>query len=282
MLAVVTSVLGVYGAWQVMHWGGAAHRTLIGDLFIVPMNLLAVVVVFQAARRSQAQPRVRRSAVLLALGLAFYLLGNILSSVEETLPYAPPSPSMSDVTYLAFYPVAFAALVGLPVARRSLREGLTLALDCAVVTLAASALIWYFSIGPTIAAGGGTVAALAVSLAYPVGDMVLLVGLAALLFTGAPTGMRSTLVLIGAALTALVTTDLVYVWVGLQAEDAGGDLVDVGRMIGLALFAVAAAALPVLSDSDPRPPAVETPPSELAALCGCDRQLSRPVVPPSP
>src|SRR5664279_2611347 len=83
-----------------------------------------------------------------------------------------------------------AALLRLPVTRRSPRERVTLGLDCALVALSGAVPIWYVSLGPTLAAGGQGGVAMAVSLAYPLGDMVLLVGVAALLFRGAPAGMR--------------------------------------------------------------------------------------------
>lgn len=246
--------LAIYASWQLTRWGGAAHKTLIGDLFVMPINVAAVVAALLAARRCRAEPRVRRSWQLLALALAFYLLGDVVQTYYEVVARAKPYPSLGDVGYLAFYPVALAALLRLPVTRRSPRERVTLGLDCALVALSGAVPIWYVSLGPTLAAGGQGGVAMAVSLAYPLGDMVLLVGVAALLFRGAPAGMRGALALAGLGLVGFVVTDVVYGWVTLHGTYAGGDLVDAGWMVALAFFMLAAAAQPVAEAPRASPP----------------------------
>jgi signal transduction histidine kinase len=163
----------------------------------------------------------------------------------EVVARVKPYPSLAEVGYLGFYPLALAALLGLPTSRRSLRERLTLALDCALVALSGAVPIWYLSLGPTLEAGGQGALAMAVSLAYPVGDMVLLVGLAALLLRGAPHGMRGPLNLVGIGLVGFVVTDVVYGWILLHSSYAGGDLIDSGWMVSLAFFVFAASLQPV-------------------------------------
>ena len=234
--------LVVYAAWQIARWGGAAHKTLIGDLSFIPINLAAIVAAVRAARRSRAVARVRLSWQLLAFGLSLYLLGDVVQTYYEVVARVKPYPSLGDLGYLGFYPVTLVALLLIPVTRRSWRERLTLALDCTLVALSGALPIWYFSLAPTIVAGGQDAIAMAVSLAYPLGDMVLLVGLAALLFRGVPRGMRASLNLVGVGLVGFVVTDLVYGWVALHSGYAGGDLVDAGWMVSLAFFVLAATA----------------------------------------
>jgi signal transduction histidine kinase len=243
--------LTIYASWQLRRWGGTSHKTLIGDVFFMPINVAAVVAALFAAHRCRAVPRVRRSWQLLALALVLYLLGDVVQTYYEVLARAKPYPSLGDVGYLAFYPLAFAALLRLPETRRSPRERLTLGLDCALVALSGAVPIWYVSLGPTLAAGGQGAVAMAVSLAYPLGDMVLLIGLAALLFRGAPAGMRGALSLVGLGLLGFVVTDLVYGWINLHGSYAGGDLVDAGWMVALGFFVLAATAQPTLEIAGP-------------------------------
>ncbi|MDQ1485862.1 MAG: hypothetical protein QOJ62_1555 [Actinomycetota bacterium] len=244
--ALAAVFLAVYACWQIARWGGPAHKALIGDLCFVPINVAAVVGGLMAARRCRADSRVRRSWQLLALALTFYLFGDVFQTYYEVVARAKPYPSLGDVGYLAFYPLALVALLRLPVSRRSSREQLTLALDCVLVAVSGAVPIWYLSLGPTIKGGNQGAVAMSVSLAYPLGDMVLLVGLAALLFRGVPTGMRASLNLVGAALACFVVTDVAYGWITLHSSYQGGDLVDVGWMVALALFALAGAAQPRL------------------------------------
>ena len=247
-------LLALYGSWQLERWGGADHKTLIGDLFFIPLNGAAVVAALLAGGRSRAQPRVRRSWQLFALALAFYLLGDVVQTYYEVLARVRPFPSLGDIGYLAFYPLALAALLNLPVRKRSRRERQILALDCLLVALSGAVPIWYISVGPTIVAGGQGAVALAVSLAYPLGDMVLLVGLAALVFRGVPAGMRWPVNLIGIGLLGFVVTDLVYGWINLHSTYAGGDPIDTGWMIALAVFLLAAVAQPVAEVRPGNPP----------------------------
>jgi signal transduction histidine kinase len=241
---VCAAFLAIYASWQLARWGGSSHQTLIGDLFFMPINVAAVLAALLAARRCKATHRVRRSWQLIALALAFYLLGDVVQTYYEVVAREKPYPSLGDLGYLAFYPLALGALLRLPVTRRSPRERLTLGLDCTLVALSGAVPIWYLSLGPTLEAGGQGEIAMAVSLAYPLGDMVLLVGLAALLLRGAPAGMRSSLNLVGLGLVGFVVTDLIYGWITLHGSYAGGDLVDAGWMVSLGLFGLAATAQP--------------------------------------
>jgi signal transduction histidine kinase len=243
------AILAVYGSWQAVRWGGAEQKTLTGDLFFVPLNLFAVVTSWGAARRCRLQPRLMQCWQLISVALALYLLGDVAQSYTELVAHDRPFPSLADVGYLAFYPLLFAALLRFPSAPRSGRQQLVLVLDCALVALSGAVPIWYVSLGPTLEAGGGNALTEAVSVAYPLGDMVLLIGLATLLFRRVPASMRTPLRLIGVGLLGFVVTDLIYGWITLHASYAGGDLVDSGWMVSLGFFVLAGAAQPVVSGS---------------------------------
>ena len=50
MAAGMGLLLLVYGAWQVFHWP-AGHRTLVGDLWFVPVGVAAILTAWSASRR---------------------------------------------------------------------------------------------------------------------------------------------------------------------------------------------------------------------------------------
>ena len=240
-------ILAVYGSWQAVRWGGADHKTLTGDLFFVPLNLFAVATSWGAARRCRLQPRLMQCWRLISVALALYLLGDVAQSYTELVAHNRPFPSLADVGYLAFYPLLFAALLRFPSAPRNGRQQLVLVLDCALVALSGAVPIWYVSLGPTLQAGGESALTEAVSVAYPLGDMVLLIGLATVLFRRVPVSVRTPLKLIGVGLLGFVITDLIYGWLTVNVTYAGGDLVDAGWMVSLGVFALAGAAQPVVS-----------------------------------
>jgi signal transduction histidine kinase len=236
--------LALYASWHLGHWGGTAHRTLIGDLFFVPVNLAAVGCALSAAGRCRAVPRVRRRWQLLALALTFYLVGDLVQTFYEVVARAKPYPSLADVAYLAFYPIALIALFQLPAAQANSRYRRILLLDCTLVAVSGAIPIWYWSLGPTIAAGGQSAVTMGVSLAYPVGDMILLLGLATALLRGTLRSQRWALNLVGLGLVSFVVTDVVYGWINLHGIYSGGDVVDSGWMVALTFFVLAASAQP--------------------------------------
>jgi signal transduction histidine kinase len=240
--AACLAMLVAYGWWQLQRWGGAGHKTLVGDLFFVPLNAFAVGAAWAAARRNRGQPSIARCWQLISAALLFYLLGDVVQTYNEVIAHARPFPSLGDVFYLAFYPLMLAAMLCYPSPARGTRRRVMLVLDCAVVAVSGAVPIWVVTLAPTIAAGGQSAVAMSVSVAYPLGDMVLLVGLASLLFRSVPAGLRLPLSLVGAGLFGFVVTDLVYGWVTLHDSYAGGDPVDTGWMVSLAFFALAGAA----------------------------------------
>ena len=235
-------MLVAYGWWQLQRWGGAGHKTLVGDLFFVPLNAFAVGAAWAAARRNRGQPSIARCWRLTSAALLAYLLGDVVQTYNEVIAHARPFPSLGDGFYLACYPLMLAAMLCYPSPARGTRQRVTLMLDCAVVAVSGAVPIWVVSLAPIIAAGGQSAVAMAVSVAYPLGDMVLLVGLASLLFRAVRAGLRLPLSLVGAGLLGFVVTDLIYGWITLHGSYAGGDLVDAGWMLSLAFFALAGAA----------------------------------------
>jgi diguanylate cyclase len=236
----VGAVLVVYGSWQVVRWGPSSSHALIGDAFFYPVGLAAVWLSWQASRRCDAWVRLRRAWRLLALGALVYLLGDIAQTVYEVVG-ARPYPSVADCFYLSFYPLTLAGLLSFPVVPRGRQERIRLGLDLTVVALGGSAAVIYVVLGPTAIAGGSSLLQAIFSIAYPVGDMVLLVGVASLLLRGSAPSARGALYLLTIGLSFFVLADLIYGYITLHSSYKGGDPVDTLWMIAIAVMGVAAA-----------------------------------------
>ncbi len=123
-----------------------------------------------AAYRRRAN---RGVALALAACMLMWTLGDIALTVESLNGATPPTPSVADAFYIAFYPVAYLALV-LMLRRESSRLVPATWLDGAVAGLGVAALCAAFAFhGIEHIAGGGGLA-VATNLAYPVGDVLLL------------------------------------------------------------------------------------------------------------
>jgi diguanylate cyclase (GGDEF)-like protein len=123
-----------------------------------------------------AVPRDRLPWGLMAFGLVAWMAAEYLWLLRYASLEAPPYPSLADAGWLAFYPASYAAVV-LLVMRRGMRPPLGVWLDGVIAALAAAAVAAALLFGPILATSvEGTPAAIATNLAYPVGDL-LLVGL---------------------------------------------------------------------------------------------------------
>jgi diguanylate cyclase (GGDEF)-like protein len=240
MAVAMASLLLVYGCWQVFHWT-PGHRELVGDMFFCPVGLTATWAAWRASQRCSASPRLQSAWRLLALASLLYLAGDVAQTIYEaqgTLPF----PSIADAFYLMFYPLMLWGLLRFAVGRRSVAERVRLGLDLAVVAIGSSAVVLYVVLGPTAIAGGADVLQEVVAIAYPVGDMVLLVGLASLLLRQATPSAKQALQFMAVGLLFFVAADLVYGYINLHSSYQGGDPVDTLWMVAIAFFAVAGAA----------------------------------------
>ncbi len=247
------ALLVVYAAWQVLRWPDW-DRTIVGDAFFYPSGLVSVWAAAAASRRCRSDRRLRMTWRLLAIGFALYLAGDIAQTVYEALGQVP-YPSIADVLYLLFYPIMLCGLLCVPGATGSGRERIRLGLDLAVVTLGGIALVIYVVLGPTVVQSGPDGLQTAISIAYPVGDMVLLVGLAYVLLRRTAASGRLAFQLMAAGVVFFIAADLVYGWITLHSVYHGGDPVDTLWMIAIALFAIAGsaqAAPPVDAESAPQ------------------------------
>jgi two-component system, cell cycle response regulator len=151
----------------------------------------------------------RLAWALIAFGLAAWSAADLhYTLVLENLD-APPYPSISDAGWIVFYPACWGAVVLLM--RRRMREfHASLWLDGIVAGLGVAAVTAALVLPPILAMSvEGDPAAVAVNLAYPVGDVLLLVLLVGAL---ALTGWRPdrSLALVGAGLLLSGMADIVY------------------------------------------------------------------------
>ena len=155
---VVLDAAGVDWSW-LDGWGVDGFEIVTGFLCIL-----------KAADLKQRPRRARRSS---AIGLLCWAAGDVVLTIQSLGGATPPSPSLADGFYLAFYPVTYFALMLL--LRRSVRRfSLAGWLDGAVAGFGAAAVCATFAFKDVLHHAGGSAAGVAVNLAYPVGDVLLL------------------------------------------------------------------------------------------------------------
>jgi diguanylate cyclase len=228
----------VFVLWQVSGWGSASTRVAISDLAPLPLEVAAVVAAIGAARASRHRPKAARSWTLIACASGLYLAGDALWAWFEVVRDTNPFPSLADAMYLAYYPVLLAGVLGLSVHHRTRMAKVRLVLDVAIVVVAGTMAVWYFVLGPTVRQAAGGALATTLSVAYPVGDLVIILGVAAAMLSSS---VRSVpLRLLAASLAAFVIGDLGFGYLSLADRYDAADWPDAFWMIALTLMVAAA------------------------------------------
>jgi diguanylate cyclase (GGDEF)-like protein len=165
----------------------------------------------------------------LLIGIAFLLTaaGDSLWVLYESVWEIAPFPSVADVAYLAFYPVIAVGLVVLVRWHKvGDRESLV---DAFIMAIGAGVLAWVFIMSPYVFDNSMSAVEKLVSVAYPVGDLLVVAVLMRLVFTRGKFSMSSTLLMVG-ILTTLVA-DAGFAVTALEGTYFTGHWLDTGWLL---------------------------------------------------
>lgn len=174
---------------------------------------------------------------LMAVGQLLFVVGDVLSSVYETVLEVDTFPSYADLVYLAGYPVFAAGLVRLIQLRSPGRDTAGL-IDAATIATSAGVASWVFLITPYASDLELPLIDRLVSVAYPAADLLLLALTVRLIVGG---GVRPLpFYLLVASFAGLLAADTAHTGLVLLDIYHTGHVVDAGWLLGYALFGAAA------------------------------------------
>jgi signal transduction histidine kinase len=116
-------------------------------------------------------------------------------------------------------------LLSFPVVPRTRSDVLKFWLDAGTVLLAGGMVIWYLAMPASLSEQPDALAVV-LSLAYPMGDLVLLFGIATILLSRLTSGGRPVLWLLAAGLTCFFIADLAFAYLTLHAAYMSGHWID--------------------------------------------------------
>jgi two-component system, cell cycle response regulator len=205
-------------------------------------RLSAVLLVAGAvmlAARAVLVPIDRPAWVLFAVGASSWAFADIYYDFYLATLANPPYPSLADAGYLVFYPTTYAGLLLL--ARRRVR-GLSSALviDGLIATLAAASLGAAVLLELVLGEGTtGNTAAVATNLAYPIGDILLIAAVAAMVvLAGGRIGRAWALIALALAVTTVA--DGIYLFQVASDTYTDGSFLDAAWPAAMLLLAAAA------------------------------------------
>jgi len=198
-----------------------------------------VVCLGVGVRRYRPQPPL--PWYLLLAGQVLYLLGDLTFYWLHLVADSEAYPSTADALYLAHYPFVIAGVLALVHARTPGRDRVS-GIDAAVVATSLGVLSWVFLIEPAVLAYGTPVEVRAISVAYPVMDLLVLAAAGRLV---AGVGYRPpAYYLLVSSLAVLLATDTAYTTLQLndlyRLDSLAGRLLDAGWLAFYLLLGAAA------------------------------------------
>ncbi|HEX7299244.1 MAG TPA: diguanylate cyclase [Solirubrobacteraceae bacterium] len=231
--------LGVFAAWLVAHEVQVivAPHASVGPARVIHIAGLVVAAV-ACAIGGWREPGERAAWACIAAAIGSWTLGEIYFATVLWDAKDVPVPSWADAGYLGTYPLLFAGLILL--ARRRVRSStVTLWIDGLTAALSLAALSAAVVLQAVLGSIGGRRLAVATNLAYPLGDLVLLGLLVALVAINGWRIERRTAVL-AAGVLSFWAADSIFLVQQVQGTYVAGGWLDIGWWGGLLLLAIAA------------------------------------------
>jgi diguanylate cyclase (GGDEF)-like protein/PAS domain S-box-containing protein len=175
---------------------------------------------------------------LFAVGMTLFWLGDLYTySYPRIFGADVPFPSLGDAAYVTVYPALMAGLA-LLIRRRNPESDRAGVIDSLIMTLGLALLSWVALIAPYLHDGSMSLVAKLTSIAYPLGDILLL---AAAIRLAVDSGKRRpAFYLLFSSIVALLVTDFAYGLVTLQGDFHFQVLLDVGWISFYVLWGAAA------------------------------------------
>jgi len=227
-------------AWTYFHWGGPQRVSLIANLLSFAPSLLASVLAWRVAAQKSLSAPIRRAWLILGTSFFMFFIGNLIWAYLELVLQVEPFPSIADVFYLAFYPFGLWGLLSLPSAPHNRRERLTLWLDLFSVVTAATMFVGYFIIVPTAATSSNDILTQLIAPAYPIGSLLMIGGILAILYRRPSPNTQSALILLLIGMLFFVGGDFTFGYTSLIGTYTTGNWTDASWNVAALFFGLAA------------------------------------------
>ena len=216
-------------------------------LFVPPLKGYAVVVnvigvsslIAIAAGMRLHRPRAMAAWSLILLGQMLYVAGDFYTyTYPDLLGGTVGFPSAGDAIYLSVYPALFTGLMLLVRRRDPHGRDRSAVVDSLILTVGFALLSWVFLVAPNLHLSGLTILAKLVSVAYPLGDVLLLGALIRFAVQAGAKGPAFYFLVAGTV--GLLATDCAYNYALLAGTYNHQLIYDAGWLAYLVLWGAAA------------------------------------------
>lgn len=237
-VAVSVGVVGLFLACLVFVWGGLRTTQVIDDVVLPLAPLVACAAsVWTAVHLSG---RSRLAWLLIAGSCLSWGLGEaVWGYYDLVLRDALPFPSLADLGYLAAIPLSIAALLCFRSFRDSLAVEVAAAVDALIVACSLFIVSWTLLLDALYDSSAQSDLTRAISLAYPIGDIVV-VTLAVYVSVRARSWARRSILLLTFGFVVNSFADTSFTYLTATGRYVTGNPIDTLWLAGFVLIGLAA------------------------------------------
>ncbi|MBU2662638.1 bifunctional diguanylate cyclase/phosphodiesterase [Actinoplanes bogorensis] len=218
--------------------GGPGFTLAVSNFGLCLGAIAAAVACLYRGRRFTG--RMRWGWSLIGLGVLSWGLGQAVACWYGLVGREVPLPSEADLGYLGMIVLTSAGLLVLPSRAQALASRMRSVLDGLMVAASLVLMAWIFVVSPLLE-GGKAGLALYVSLAYPLGDVVIVTMVLYMLAQQRRNGRTfHQVALVGIGIVAFAVSDIAYAYLNLLDAYNSGGPTDIGWFTGFSLILLAA------------------------------------------
>ena len=210
-LVVISLLVLVYSAWILAGFWLPGSDLAFSSLLLILCYLSAFGQGMHIAFSPRFDSLLRRAWLWIGLAQLSLALAEIIWFYQESILMMAAFPSLADVFYLLFYPLTLTGLMLFPFAPLVGRERRMLWLDLGIVMTTIAMILWYFILAAKSWAEVFSLGDL-ISLAYVLGDFILLAGVMSLVQRDIEKVAQGTLSLLALSLVFTAVADMLFTY----------------------------------------------------------------------
>jgi PAS domain S-box-containing protein len=222
-----------YGAFVLAHLlfiiflGGEDKQiVLICNIATIVIYCGPFVLAWRVSTKTDLPNRTRNGWRLISLAYLAFIAGSLLWLYYENIAGTNAFPSLADAGYLMYYPLMLCGLLSLVAKLQTAKERLKLALDTCIVLIGGGMILWYLLLKPIAEAHTGDNLTMVLSLAYPIGDLVLLLGISSLILRRSSAAGSRPVKFVLAGIVLNFIADVAFTYQTLQGVSQTANFVD--------------------------------------------------------
>ena len=216
-------------------------KIILSDILFILLNSFSVLALFFAAfHTKKISMKLSRAWFTIAMAQIAFVIGDIVWFVFEAIYQIEPFPSIADFFYLIYYPILLFGIFFFPREKTSRFDTTKKWLESLIVLLSAILFFWVFLIEPlTSDVQKESFLVQFLTLAYPVGDIVLFSALLILIYNYPKGKTQAAIIFIIGSILIQIVTDIVFSYQSLTDSYISAGGWDCGWVFGYLLLGIA-------------------------------------------